>query len=260
MGYIYSVVHKESGKRYIGQTINNPTARWRNHRKNAGRLAKREVKTSGIYSRTELYAAMVKDGNTSFKIETLYEGVPHNMLDSMEIWCIATYNTLYPNGYNVQEGGGHFRHSDETKKRMSKIAKEQASALIDKYRRDDTKGLPMYIVRVNKKDTQGYAINMHPQCKWKSFTVARYKSLDACKQAAIDFLEKLEASNETYVSEGKKDNDLPKGIYRTAAGYWINSTIKKVKHYKRFTDKNKTDEENLADAIAYMSLVRGNSK
>jgi hypothetical protein len=39
--------------------------------------------------------------------------------DESELNAIQTHNTLYPNGYNLKLGGKQFRHSTESKKRLS---------------------------------------------------------------------------------------------------------------------------------------------
>jgi hypothetical protein len=62
--------------------------------------------------------AIRKYGVTSFIVD-LIEYCELNEANDREIHYIKHHNSLYPNGYNLKNGGSVFTHSDESKKRVS---------------------------------------------------------------------------------------------------------------------------------------------
>lgn len=89
-GVIYLIINLLNGKKYVGQTRQNLSARISNHR-----LSK--IK-SGIDGAIQEY------GWENFKVEVL-EKCPIEKLDEREIYWIAKLNTKFPNGYNLTDGG-----------------------------------------------------------------------------------------------------------------------------------------------------------
>ena len=49
--------------------------------------------------------AIRKYGEDKFHLKVLWEGVDNALLDDLEKRCIKKYKTLFPSGYNLQEGG-----------------------------------------------------------------------------------------------------------------------------------------------------------
>ena len=111
MGYIYKITNKNTGKMYIGQTIQDLQERWRGHRssKSNCRYLKSAIKKYGIY-------------NFEFKLICVCFD---NDMDKFENDYIKKYNTLVPNGYNLREGGNGGRHNEETKKKISESLKNR---------------------------------------------------------------------------------------------------------------------------------------
>ena len=102
MAIIYMATCRNTGKSYIGQTIQT--------------LNKREIKhvsDSKYLKRSAFHAAIVKYGRENFTWETLYHA-PEADLNRLETLCINRYNTLSPNGYNLREGGHNGRLSQES--------------------------------------------------------------------------------------------------------------------------------------------------
>ena len=115
VGYIY--LHKSpSGKYYIGQTTENPPdLRW--SRRNA-------------YSRNSYFSAAIeKYGWENFEHEILEEAsadTPKNLvtvLNDLEPKYMLKYNSLAPNGYNIQPGGSNAPCAEETKQKISQKLK-----------------------------------------------------------------------------------------------------------------------------------------
>jgi group I intron endonuclease len=101
-----------SGKKYIGQT-NNYNRRCTQH-KNP--------------NRKKLFAfhnAINKYGWDSFKHEILKDNLTTDEANNLEEYFIKEYNTLAPNGYNLQTGGKNSKPSIETRLKISNNCKQK---------------------------------------------------------------------------------------------------------------------------------------
>ena len=104
MGYIYMIKNKINGKLYIGQTIRKDiNERWRQHKS-----CKKDV--IGNY----LYNAYQKYGLKNFEYKLICICFDEDC-NKIETEYIKKLNTLYPNGYNLQVGGGNHKLSEEAK-------------------------------------------------------------------------------------------------------------------------------------------------
>ena len=95
MGCIYLLVCKPTGKCYVGQTINDPRTRWRNH--------KCPSSSKGFH----LKRAIDKYGWNAFRAEVLVE-VPNNELDEQEMHFVKMFDAYGPHGLNSTPGGQSF--------------------------------------------------------------------------------------------------------------------------------------------------------
>lgn len=93
-GVIYEVVCSTTGKKYIGQTLQNPTRRFTRHLSNANKK---------LYN-SHFYNAIRKYGSNSFSLNILLKNVPSKYLNHLEKVYIEHYDT-YNNGYNSTLGG-----------------------------------------------------------------------------------------------------------------------------------------------------------
>jgi group I intron endonuclease len=95
MGYgiIYKITNKINGKVYVGQTTKELHKRWTEH----------------LYPRPTrkflLHKAMDKYGRDNFTIEQIAETNTPEELDEFEKKYIKQFNSLMPNGYNLEAGG-----------------------------------------------------------------------------------------------------------------------------------------------------------
>lgn len=94
-GYIYLITNTINDTKYVGQTTHSIKKRWKSHVGNARRG----------HSRTLLTDAIANDGPRSFIYEQLATANSREELDELERSFIAQHNTLYPNGYNMKDGG-----------------------------------------------------------------------------------------------------------------------------------------------------------
>lgn len=109
--YIYILTNSVNGKKYIGQSINDPL--WVH-----GRVPKHfSGKTKGC---SAIHAAIKKYGKDVFDVEVIhYPGASIEALNAIEEWQIVKHGTLSPNGYNLKSGGGNGRYSLESRQKMS---------------------------------------------------------------------------------------------------------------------------------------------
>jgi len=105
IGKIYIITCKITNLCYIGQTTQHVNKRFEQHMNKSSccRLLKMDVSEYGRYN---------------FDIKTIWEG-DVNELNRREREFIDEYNTMYPNGYNLRQGGGkHEKVSEESIKLM----------------------------------------------------------------------------------------------------------------------------------------------
>ena len=133
-----------SNKVYIGVTSQNPERRWKNG--------------YGYRKNTYFWRAIKKYGWDNISHEILYESLPQQDAESIEISLIKQYNSSnHKFGYNIDLGGslsgkmsevtkqkislskkGH-KLSEETKKKMSISRKGEGNAFYGKSHTDETK-------------------------------------------------------------------------------------------------------------------------
>lgn len=97
--------NKINGKFYIGQTIRLIEKRFKAH----------QQKNSGCRA---IYNAIKKYGWSNFE-KDWYE-CPDEDLNFDEDLLVREMGTLAPDGYNLKEGGGNGKHSEETKQKIRK--------------------------------------------------------------------------------------------------------------------------------------------
>ena len=103
---IYKITHRESGKCYIGQSV-DVFKRWKEH----SNLA--------VKKKSAIQNAFVLYGIDKFCFEVLEE-CSREMLNDREVHWIAYFNSFGKDGYNLTSGGGQaFTFSDETKEKQS---------------------------------------------------------------------------------------------------------------------------------------------
>jgi len=130
MGFIYKITNTVSKKCYIGETIQDPEKRWKDH-KNA-------IKRDG--GCRALKNAIKKYGINNFKFEVLIICFDEDRLE-YEKEYIKKYNSLFPNGYNILEGGQEgvlgLKHTDETKRKISEFVKKRFTNPVERQKARD---------------------------------------------------------------------------------------------------------------------------
>lgn len=274
-GEIYLITCVKTNQKYIGQALSymkkkNGTliphgtpGRWKIHT-----YAKK-----GTVRCRLLGDAIDTYGKENFTVETL---IITNIkkLNFYEKLFIATYNTIHPNGYNLQSGGSAgMRQNDETKALISASNTGKIRTEDYKKKMSETKmiykDLPKYVYALNdpNRKVEGYRILKHPTLPVKKF-ISKALTMEQKLQLAMDYLNgdepsikipKVKRSDEwiqNYVKARQIIKDLPKYIYEThdsvknSHGYSVNKhpTIKR----KQFTSQKLSMEEKLTLAIAYI--------
>lgn len=102
---IYKIINKLNNKCYIGQTIRSINSRWNRHccKTNNSAIAK----------------AIQKYGKHNFEIRMIARANSIDELNHREIYYIKLFNTISPNGYNLEFGGKNKIVSNETKLKQS---------------------------------------------------------------------------------------------------------------------------------------------
>lgn len=114
MGHIYCYTNLINNKKYIGQSINPPEERFKNHKSNY-----KNPKNSEYNS--EIHRAMRKYGYENFKYEVLANCIEDiNLLNILEIYYISYFDCQTPKGYNIEPGGRNCERSqtDEQKEKL----------------------------------------------------------------------------------------------------------------------------------------------
>jgi group I intron endonuclease len=121
MGYIYLVTNKINGMKYVGQTLQaDVNTRWKSHRsikkRTVGKILHNAYKKYGFDNFIYKIICICFDEDTN-KYEEQY---------------IKKYNTVYPNGYNLLQGGNNKRHNEETRRLLSEMNKGEKHPLFGK--------------------------------------------------------------------------------------------------------------------------------
>ena len=191
---IYKIINNTSGKIYVGQSVSHIL----NHKKYRpyGHEGRFRCHISEAFSTKKnqshyLNNAIRKYGVSDFVVE-LIECCEIANADTREIHYIKEFNSLFPNGYNLKNGGNVFTHSDESKKRVStgviNYFKEKKYERFKNIISIDN-DIEKYIKPLNKHNSQyGWYVYID-RCKADFGGV--HIPLEESKQSAINFITKL---------------------------------------------------------------------
>lgn len=116
---VYAHINKTSGKIYIGQT-NNIKRRWRDNGIEYYTYGKSDKDQSPFWKAIQSY------GWDNFNHIILKENLTLEEANYWEEYYMNFYHSkYYENGYNVRDAGSNGKLSEQTKEKLSKIAKEK---------------------------------------------------------------------------------------------------------------------------------------
>jgi group I intron endonuclease len=121
MGYIYLITNTITGKQYIGQTTQlDVNKRWTQHK-------------TGNYSKKGgcLSKAIEKYGVDNFKFQIVCICFDEDC-NKYEIEYIKKFNTISPNGYNLESGGKNHKCHPDTIKKLSDLFSGEKNPMFGK--------------------------------------------------------------------------------------------------------------------------------
>ena len=280
-GDIYKATCIITNKSYIGQAKKHQgkfdnkwgyEKRWNSHIKEA-------LKSKSDHC-SYLNNAIRKYGYKNFTLELVDEADTKELLDELEKKYIQQFNTMVPDGYNLDSGGNKgYIVSEQTK---LKISKTQMGIRKNKFRRkyEEDNDLPKNIIalRNEKKEKIGFKILNFPIGIDKPDYINKYfyhkhfeYKLDKCLQATKDYLDELKEQYKHICKNNvdneddfkpvpqkkteKKKNKLPEYIYplynnevhRLLIGYYVEGP-----DYPKKEFTGKTNRWNLNSAKKYI--------
>jgi hypothetical protein len=183
-----------NGKIYIGQSVSHIL----NHKRYRpyGHEGRFRCHISEAFSTKKnqshyLNNAIRKYGVTDFVVE-LIECCEIDNADQREIHYIKEFNSLYPNGYNLKNGGNVFTHSDESKKRLSiGVSNYYKDKKYERFKdiKEIDADIEKYIKPLNKYNEQyGWYVYID---KKKADFGGIHISLEDSRKQAVEFIEEL---------------------------------------------------------------------
>ena len=191
---IYKIVNLSNNKIYVGQAVSHIL----NHKKYRpyGHEGRFRCHISEAFSTKKnqshyLNNAIRKYGVKDFVVE-LIECCEIDDADERETHYIKEFNSLYPNGYNLKNGGKVFTHSNESKKRVSNgVLNYYKDKKFNKFKdiKQIDDDIDKYIKPLNKYNEQyGWYVYIN---KCKADFGGIHISLDESKNSAIEFIQEL---------------------------------------------------------------------
>ena len=191
---IYKIINLTSGKVYVGQAVSHIL----NHKRYRpyGHEGRFKCHISEAFSQKKnqshyLNNAIRKYGVNEFVVE-LIEYCKLTQADDREIYYIKHFNSLFPNGYNLKNGGNVFTHSEESKRRVSNgVINYFKDKKYERFKHvkslDDD--IEKYIKPLNRNNSQyGWYVYID---KIKADFGGVHISLEESKKNAIEFINNL---------------------------------------------------------------------
>ena len=191
---IYKIINLSNNKIYVGQAVSHIL----NHKRYRpyGHEGRFRCHISEAFSTKKnqshyLNNAIRKYGVTNFVVE-LIECCEISNSDERETYYIKELNSLFPNGYNLKNGGSVFTHSDESKKRVSNgVSNYYKDKKYDRFKEikniDDN--IEKYIKPLKRNNKQyGWYVYID---RVKADFGGVHIPLDESKISAIEFIENL---------------------------------------------------------------------
>ena len=191
---IYKITNHSNGKIYVGQAVSHIL----NHKRYRpyGHEGRFRCHISEAFSTKKnqshfLNNAIRKYGVADFVVE-LIECCEISNADEREIYYIKELNSLYPNGYNLKNGGSVFTHSDESKKRVSNgVVNYFKDKKCERFKNIKTidDDIEKYIKPLNRNNEQyGWYVYIE---KCKADFGGVHIPLEKSKEDAIEFIKNL---------------------------------------------------------------------
>ena len=188
IGYIYLITDTTNGKQYVGQHHYD-----------------KEELDSNYHGSGHIIKMIYKKRPETLKEEYLKTCYSQEELDEWEKYFIFTFGTIYPNGYNLQEGGNGGIPCEETKKKIGEANKgKYHSEKTKKKMSNAKKGKPAH--NKGKKLSDDTKRKMSEKRKGRHHTEESKKKMSEAKKGkkfSDEHKEKLSASHKGIPSPNK---------------------------------------------------------
>jgi hypothetical protein len=204
--HIYKITNINTNKCYVGQAVSHIL----NHKRYRPYGCEGRFKThmSEAFSckKNQCYYlnnSIRKHGKEAFKVELIIK-CRLNESDFYEKNYITELNTLYPNGYNLKNGGYQFSHTDESKRRVSNgiinYFREQKFSKFMKLNINIENDFNKYIKPLNRNGIQyGWYVYINRiKCDFGGVQI----TLNDSKNMAIEFLKELQIKLAKHLDAG----------------------------------------------------------
>jgi hypothetical protein len=203
---IYKITNLVNSKLYIGQAVSHIL----NHKKYRLYGCKGRFKCHISESKSNkknqchyLNNSIRKYGEDKFIVEMIAI-CDMDKGDELETKYILEYKSLFPFGYNLKTGGKVFKHTDESKHRVSKgvfkyFEDKKMKRFIDIILPQDILNIDKYIRPLNKYNKQ-YGWYVYLSNKKADFG-GSHISLDDSKKMAEEFIKKIIKNNQNNVAK-----------------------------------------------------------
>ena len=191
---IYKIINNTTGKLYVGQAVSHIL----NHKKYRpyGHEGRFRCHISEAFSKKKNQSHYLNNAIRKYGVEdfvvVLIECCDILDADEKEKYYIQHLNSLYPNGYNLKNGGNVFTHSDESKKRVSNgVINYFKNKKYDRF--NDIKQIDNDIekyIRPLKRYNEQYGWYVYIDGKKADFG-GIHISLDESRKCAVEFIENL---------------------------------------------------------------------
>jgi group I intron endonuclease len=198
MGYVYLVINKINGKKYVGQSkCDDIEMRWASHRK----MLKDSIGRC-------LLSAYNKYGIENFKFQIICISFDE-CCDELEEYYIKKLNTLVPNGYNLKSGGKSSKHSEETKQLIAKRLKDRITDEIRLEMREKAKDNPIFSYLKVYTDDEKKELSKKQKNYWSKLSEEERKKISDERKSRINTSEKVRNALES----GRQSNRKKVGKY-----------------------------------------------
>lgn len=140
---IYQITHLDTGRIYIGQSVNL------SNRKQTHKRSERNKNSKSLIGNV-----IKKHGWDAFKFEVLVYAEGVDYLNLLEEKIISTFNSLSPNGFNIRSGGNVVKMADSTKEKLSKLR-------IEKYKDGSLLHIAGFTGKIHSEETKAKMKESH---------------------------------------------------------------------------------------------------
>lgn len=225
-GQIYLITNKINGKKYVGQTYNYRMRK--NKYVKFGYLKRFQEHLQKKNQTKYLSIDILKFGKSNFDIDLITICNP-SLTNDLETALIEYFETLHPNGYNGNKGGGSFSPCEDTKKNISNTLKKYYSD--DNIKKRHSQVHKNKFIKINKKDIENIEIasikekgsykiiymhikylnsNERIRRRYGGIHIDYEDSLERCKKDALELLKNDDTKLILNIDQNERENNIHK--------------------------------------------------